>query len=187
MTLSRNKNAFRPYCRRLVNQLFWSLLDRIIINRINSSPLIHLLTHRMYHWKVINLNKSHADWFATASALRLDGVLFCFLRIAEFYIGDPPTLNLEIMPNMASTTWHASADMTMAMISIVNTYLLSILSIIYLSIVSGHMQQILWFAFRQAFVRDPHGMAGGRVADVHVRPTAKAAHGDLKNAILWRT
>ncbi len=51
-------------------------------------------------------------------------------------------------------------------------------------LVSGHMQQILGFASRQAFVR---GMAGGRVADVLVRPNAKSAHDDLKNANLWRT
>ncbi len=85
------------------------------------------------------------------------------------------------MPHMASFTDDASADVTTAMISIVNIYLLSI---IYLSIVSGHMQQILWFDFRQAFVRDPHGMAGRRVAEVLVRPTAKAAHDDFKNAKL---
>ncbi len=42
---------------------------------------------------------------------------FCFLRIAEFYIGDPPTLNLEIMSNMATTTEHASADVTTVMIT----------------------------------------------------------------------
>ncbi len=49
------------------------------------------------------------------------------------------------------------------------------------------MQQILWFASRQDFVRDPHGTADGRVSGMIFRPSIKALHDDFKNPILWRT